>query len=485
VSQAIKKEDISAELWHRGALGYKVRDCQIDLYNMFAKIKKTRHKIGFFRTSRRFGKSFNFLNFAVERCLNEKNIIIPYAAPTIKHLKTVTTPIMEELTKDCPTELRPKFNRQDGVYYFPATRSSILLGAAENGHAEKFRGIRAKYGLIDEAGVIKDLKPLVNDILMPTLMYDDGFLVASGTPPPTPDHYYTDLVALCESHGTHIRKTIWENEALSNRDILEFSEALGCEIDWQGYNDSLSKADAEALILKATTSYRRELLAEIVIDEHRAIIPEMTDERESQIVTEWKRPEYYHTFVVGDLGFKDATAILFGYYDFLNAKIVIEDELIIHGPSSSEIAEEIKKKEKALWGDKPVFQRFADGDLIVLQDLSKNHGVWIGPVKKDVLEAQVNQLRLDLQNDMIRINPRCKTTVSHTKYGIWDKNRRAFDRSDDFYHFDALAALIYFVRHVNRTNNPWPRNHGASQHTHFIPEEKPPEADQWAKLIGG
>ena len=251
------------------------------------------------------------------------------------------------------------------------------MGAAENGHYEKFRGIRSAYGLVDEFGVIKEPRPLVNDVLLPTLMYsDNGFLSISGTPPPSPEHYYTELAGLCEMHGTHIRRTIWQNDFLSVKEILDFAEALGCEIDWDAFRQGVPGPDC---IIHASTAYRRELLAENVIDEHRAIVPEMTDEKEAEVVMPWPRPEYFHTYIIGDLGYKDATAFLFGYYDFANAKIVIEDELIIHSPTSSEIGEKVSAKKRELWGDAPVYQCFADGDLIVLADMIQKHDLAFSP----------------------------------------------------------------------------------------------------------
>lgn len=469
------------ELWNRGILHWKLRPCQFPIYDQFAKVKALNRKLGFWRICRRFGKTFDFMIFAAERCLSEENILIPYAAPTIKHLKTVTLPIWAEISRDAPKELAPRFNKQDGVFHFPKTGSKILLGAAENGHYEKFRGIRSKYGLIDEAGAIKDLRILVNDILMPTLMYGDGFLGVSGTPPPTPDHYYTELAAICEANGTLIRKTVWENDALSEKEILEFAETLGCEIDWDAFN---SGATGEMSIISMSTAFKRELLAEIVIDEKRAVIPEMNDETEERIVVDWDPPEYRHNYIVGDLGFRDATAFIFGYYDFKNAMIVMEDELILHSPTSTEIGERVNEKKKQLWGDAPVYGCFADGDLIVLADMIHKHDLHFSPVRKDVLEAQVNEYRLDISQDRIRINPRCKTVISHTKYGIWDKNRRKFDRSSEHYHFDALAAAIYFVRHVSRDANPYPPNLGASEFTHYIPNTEDSQVNELKKIIG-
>jgi len=45
------------------------------------------------------------------------------------------------------------------------------------------------------------------------------------------------------------------------------------------------------------------------------------------------------------LGTGDATAAVFGYYDFLKTKIVIQGKLLFHGKDSKVIAEACKAKE--------------------------------------------------------------------------------------------------------------------------------------------
>jgi hypothetical protein len=41
--------------------------------------------------------------------------------------------------------------------------------------------------------------------------------------------------------------------------------------------------------------------------------------------------------------------------------------------------------------------------------------------------------------------------------GIWDKNRQKLAKSRVFGHFDALMALVYLVRNVDKDTNPIPK----------------------------
>ena len=449
-----------AELWRRGVLSWKLHNAQADISQTFKTAKSKKFVLN---CSRRLGKSYWLCTMAAEQCLKKPYSQVRFAAPNARELKKIVLPLFRQLFADCPKPLLPEYKKQDQVYLFQ-NGSEIHLAGTDNGHAESLRGTSADLGIVDEGGFVDELDYLVKDILLPQLMYnDEGRIIIASTPPRSPAHDFVKYVVQAQLDDAYSHKTIYDNPMLTPAIIQTYIDECGG---------------------RETTTFRREFMAEIVTEETAAVIPEFNAEVEKVTVRDWKRPSMFNCFTIGDLGFKDATAILFGYYDFDHAKIVIEDELIMHAPSSSEIAAKIKQKESELYGDLKIFQRFADGDLIVLQDISKTHGVTIAPVKKDVLEAQVNQLRLDIQNRSVIIHPRCKTTITHLKYGIWDKARKRFDRSDDFYHFDALAALIYFVRHVSRDTNPYPWDYQIDPSTHHIPEDylKSGLKSGWRKL---
>jgi len=453
------------ELWHRGDLSYKLHKEQLPIRRLIQRAEKTHNKKVGARTSRRFGKTFVFSAIASEYCLNERNIIVPYCAPSIKALKTIIVPIINELCRDCPPSLRPVLRRQDGALYFPSTESQILLVSAENGNEEKARGIKARAAFVDEGGVIKNLRYLVHDILLPTLMYSTGPLALSGTPPSTPDHYYVTFMAEAELSGYCIHKTVWDNPMLENKEILEFAEAVGCRIDWGTFykkstpKNRFSRNLAKFCIVEKSTTFRREFEAEIIIDPDKAVIPELSELKITQIVKDTPTPRFCNKYTVIDTGFIDYTGVVFGYYDFKRAKLVVADDLLLDftrpGMNTEEAAKLILAKEAELWGEEKPYARFADGDLIVLNELTR-HGLLVNPVRKDDIEAQVNTLRVDIAQDKLEFNPKAKNTLTHARYATWNRSRKQFERGEGMGHYDCLAALIYFVRHVNRKDNPWP-----------------------------
>jgi hypothetical protein len=223
-------------------------------------------------------------------------------------------------------------------------------------------------------------------------------------------------------------------------------------------------------------------MCEIIRDSDSMVIPEFDDEAENEIVMEYDRPKFFDSYLAMDIGGKDFTVILLGYYDFLKNKVVIEDEIVLREKQNSEqIAKQVKKKMEGLWGEKQPYLMFADNNnVILLNDLQIYHGLNFLPTKKDNKEAQINQVRLKVQNRDIVIHPRCKTLIYHLKTATWAKTNskgyRQFARSADQGHFDAVDALIYFVRNVIYGKNPYPSDYGAmSPNNSYV---RPKEVDQ-------
>jgi hypothetical protein len=223
-----------------------------------------------------------------------------------------------------------------------------------------------------------------------------------------------------------------------------------------------------------STTWRREYLCEFIVDENFALSPEWRDEfAVDEIRPINKYFQYLHRYVAMDIGVSDLTVALFGYYDFIKGFVVVEDEICMNGPqmTTDKLAVVIRAKEKELWGELPVHSRVADNNnLLLLQDLGSLHDIHFAPTTKDNLEAMVNNVRVSINNGKIRVNPRCKQLLGCLKFGVWEERRREFARSSIYGHFDAFAALMYFLRNVDYATNPIPRLTDIDQANTFIPE---------------
>jgi hypothetical protein len=185
-----------------------------------------------------------------------------------------------------------------------------------------------------------------------------------------------------------------------------------------------------------------------------------------EIVGEWKRPDYETHYTSGDFGRKDWSVYLFAYFDFRANMLVIEDELVFDkiDCTTKEMADGIKKKEKELWTDvndefRDPELRMCDTDLQIIADFARLHDLYFIPTKKDNKESQINELRMRISSSTIKINPKCKHLIFHLQNASWNKQRTKFDRLVDGSHADLLDALIYLVRNVNYSKNPFPKDY--------------------------
>jgi hypothetical protein len=419
------------------------------------------------KSSRRSSKSsWLFLKF-FELAKRTPSFHAAFVAPVAKGLEQYIEKIMAETLKDCPLDLRPRLNVQDKILRFP-NGSTITFAGSDNKTYNHLRGNKFNIAGIDEAGFIADLQVLVDDILMPATFDSHGHLILASTPPDTPDHPWDTYYDQAEIGGYSASYTIYDTH-YSVVDIE--NEAIN-----YARSKGLLKPDMtrEEMIAagKDTTSFRREMLCERVVDRERLIIPEWKPEFEMA----WRDNvffQFYHKYESLDngAGTMDFTVCLLAHYDFRKGWLVIDDEV---GPLKEEmvrtdfIAAGIRLKETENSYSK-VYRRIGDNNnKILLQDLAGIHKLPFMPARKDDLMTMVNQARLWVSAGKVRVNPRCKYTLGCLKNGVWNRQRDDWAHTMTWGHFDALAALIYLIRGIDVMTNPIPPNFGLDIQTHNL-----------------
>jgi hypothetical protein len=78
------------------------------------------------------------------------------------------------------------------------------------------------------------------------------------------------------------------------------------------------------------------------------------------------------------------------------------------------------------------------------------------PTNKDNKEAAINEARLMLVKTQIIISPKCKQLLFDLKNTTWNKQRTSYERSKKHGHGDAADALIYMIRNLHKSRNPYP-----------------------------
>lgn len=452
----ITKEKAIHQLWQLGELSWKLKGNQKKVYHHIVNNSKD---IDCILICRRFGKSFINCLLAVETCLKTKNAIVKYACPEQKQVKTTIRPIMREIFKDAPPELNLAdiWKEQDKVYRFP-NGSEIQIAGTDKGNAENLRGGYANLCILDEAGFMTDLDYVVNSILLPTTDTTNGRLILTSTPNyKDPNHEFHEIFIMpFEAEGRLIKFTIYDSPMVDDAKRQKILERYpGGELN---------------------SKFRCEYLCEIPKNSELTVIPEFTKEMQEMLVTDKiLMPSFYDSYVSMDVGFRDLTVALFGYYDFKNARLVILDELVMNGPemTTDKLAIEIKHKEKLRFYDElsdeiqAPYLRVMDNDLKLINDLSVTHGISFIATEKDGKEAAVNTLRIWIHSKKVVIHPRCKHLIYHLSWAQWDKNRKEFKHLKDSIdktirggHADALDALIYMVRNVMESKNPYPESYG-------------------------
>jgi hypothetical protein len=386
--------------------------------------------------SRQIGKTYAWVSTADEECRRGPNRQVKYGCPTLKQAKRVVYPTMQAILHNpkcpCPPDLVPKWHAMDMVWEYPNGSILTLFGCDHEAAADSGRGTKLDAGFLDEAGFIPILDYVLKDVMMPQTVTTGGPIALLTSPPVSPAHPFVDIYRECERAGRSDHRTIEVAEKYIGRPEIErLVEAAGG---------------------RESVAARREYYAEIVTDATRAIVPEARDD----MFVERERPEYCNKYVVGDFGHIDLTVVLFAYYDFMRGKLYVEDELVLERASAAPIADAVLAKEKQIWADRSRIVRLADSDLMVLQDIVGHNGLQFGTPNKADADASLNSLRMAILRGDIEAHPRCKTLWDHLKYGVWNEKRTAWERIPGRGHFDAIAALMYLWRHVDRQSNPFP-----------------------------
>lgn len=435
---SISPQDAIRELWRIGDLSYQVRDYQDIIYNnIWGAITNPEVAKYALLIARRFGKSHILCLVAIEYAIRNPNTLIRFAAPTAKSLKKITLPLFRKILKDCPEEFRPQYKQQDQTWFFPSG-SEIHCSGTDNGAHENLRGQESHLNLVDEAGFCDQLDYTIRSILQPQTLTNNGTTILSSTPPKTPAHDFRDIFLECAEEGNSLILTIDDNKSLTERTINLYAKEAGG---------------------KTSSTYRREYLCEWVVDEDLAITPEFNEYIHVKEIDRDKFYPFYQKYEAMDIGWSAYTAILFGFYNFKEAKLYIEDEIVIKGKdvTTLELANLIQNKEKILWKEQKAYRKIADNnDPEFLAALAK-HKVYFNPVHKNSLEAMVNKVRLWLGQERIIIHPKCKMTIGCLHYGIWNEHRTKWEENKTYGHFDALASLQYLLTAIDEHTNPVPK----------------------------
>lgn len=403
--------------------------------------------------SRRIGKSHGLLLEAVELCLNKPNARVLYLAPQQKDALEFSSDLSVKVLENCPAHLKPEFSAQAKEFRFK--NGSVIRFKGTNGeHAQFLRGGAYDLIILDECGQMDDLKHVVNDVCAPMTMTTKGKIVLASTPPRSPGHDSKAFFDQCSDAGRAITFTIIDAHDLPQFDYAARRSALVNAGEKEEHVDDIlaGKLDPK------TTTALREYFCVFCSDADTAVVPEFDLQARREIVKDLERPKFFDAYVAMDPGFQDRTGQLFAYVDFLQQKLVIEDEALLHKAGTPDIAKSIKDKELELWGEfKQPRVRVSDIDLRLIADLHQLHDIQFVKANKQQVRDAVALLRFFIQQRILVIHPRCQRLIRQLSNATWKSDKaNEFDRTQLDGHYDLVAAAIYLVRVVDLKRNPFP-----------------------------
>lgn len=454
----ISIDEVAAHLWRLGELQFKLHAEQL----AYEKFNQTHNQtINVFHCSRGFGKTWYFLCKLLSFAIKNPKSIQFYYTKTNKSAKNIVLPTFRLLTTDAPKELI-KFREHDGKFIINNEAEILLMGCEDD--PSKLRGTFADNVVIDEAGFLKlgMLDYVVEDVCLDMVRRRNGKIWITTTTPLTKAHdFYKFKYKAIETDSYFTRDS--KSNPFMTKEQLE-AEA----VKYGGWN---------------SPKFRREHLNEDITDPEHAVIPDF--KADLHIVNEIKMPVFFDCYTFIDFGLVDYTHVLFAYYDFDLAKLIIVDEYVVNYATTKDVAEQIKSKELSLWGDKkkPTL-RVADNEMQQIQDLSVVYGITCAPASKYDSEAAINRLRRLFQDNKILVHSRCKRLISQLENGIWNDHRTDYQRSKGLGHLDGIDALKYGIRLMDWNKNPYPHLHGLNDFDYFIPPELKRPSGAYEKAWG-
>lgn len=439
------------ELWRRGEIAsWKLDSTQQQIYEA---IQRGRRKHCLL-CSRRNGKSYTLVVIAFETALRASNRRISYASPFGRDASEIATDIAVQIMEDCPDDVRPEYKAATREYVFK-NGSTIRFAGLNSEHAQQLRGRAAHLFIVDEMGLVDDLKHVIQDVVLPMTLTTQGRVLFATTPARSPSHQSTTIIKKMMADGDVSVFTIRDNIRVSDEVKAEYLIEAGETAD-----------DIPAILAgtaepKSSTAAREYFCRLDITDADTAVLPEFTAALAKEICIDVQVPPFFDCYVALDPGFNDRTGALFAYWDFAQKKLVIQDEFLLSRATTDDIAYAIEEKEKMLWGARRPLMRVTDLDLRLIADLQQRNGLAFMPGNRQDALGGIDYVRTMLRRREIIISPNCVNLIRQAKHAIWNRANSDFDRSDQDGHFDLIASLRILCRSVVRTKNPYPHWYGA------------------------
>jgi hypothetical protein len=154
-------------------------------------------------------------------------------------------------------------------------------------------------------------------------------------------------------------------------------------------------------------------------------------------------------------GVRDYTHGLLYTYDYLRNKIVFKEEFLFYeNTPTSNIWPKVMEWRSAR--RIPIDNVRADAPGQTIVDIAGVYKETIALPNKEDWQASINFMNVSFGQGLIEIDPDCKFLIESLRSGTFNKQRNDFARSKTLGHCDAIACIMYALRHYDK-NNPYPQ----------------------------
>jgi hypothetical protein len=465
------------QAWERGELWFLLRSHQYPLHRQFWASKDD----VVWDCARRIGKTYLLLVIACEVAIRTPNASIKYAASTAKAVRKMVRPSLRKVLETCPEEMQPKVDWVAGEITFP-NGSTIDVAGCDSGNYDALRGQEAHLWIVDEAGFIAELPEVVDSVLDPQTWTTKGRGIISSSPPDTPAHPFQTYYLAAKKTGNSARVTFWQNTGLSEAEKREIIAKAA------------RRKRMEPAEYTRTTVWRREGEAEFVPEETRAVLPHFSESLAEVLVKEEvSTPLFADWYTIIDLGgSRDPTAILTGVWDFRRGKLRLQRNVILHRPTTEQIATAAKALEVATFGQAAELRgkhyRITDDDTgITSRDLAVKYNLHSSRPIKDDKQAGLMDLQDALLREEVEFSPDCAETLAQCQAAIWNKQHTEYERVEGFGHFDLLDCALYMHRNAVKNRGRVPPLYGVDRNNQVVratPEQVTEETAALRNIFG-
>lgn len=326
-------------------------------------------------------------------------------------------------------------NHGDLILKMPRGADIVLTGANNEREIAKIRGKKYKGVNIDEAQSIPErvLKPLIDDVVGPTLLDYDGYLALTGTPGPVlgGTFYEADQGARAgrfERHHWTLVDNVYLPARRAGRSVTEILAQVREEHGWDAFNPT----------------YRREYLGEWVRDDD-ALALHYDPLRNACDFEDGPRAGWVYV-VAFDIGFEDADAIAVLGWAPGERKLRLVKETVVRRQGISELGAQLMADVERYKPMKVVGDLGALGKKIA-EELRRRWGLNIEPADKN-RKAE----HLTLLDDALRtgamLAPPGSQFAEDCAHMQWDPGAKAKGKLQltDSYHSDIGDAVLYGYR---------------------------------------